>query len=483
LTSISGANIPWSQAERESAYVRILALKRHFGPFSWFVTFAPADMDSPLLLRLSHEHSSFTKDFDLSTLPTLAKRHKYLASNPYAASIVYERLVHAFLRELICMIPGHQSRTSHPPIDERREGVLGIPICYAGLSELQGRISPHLHMLHNSDLSPVTLSKHLDTPGFMEMFMKRLDSMVQAWIPDDVMSAADRPTSNLHVEEATPIFRDHRIGVSGSSDVPSMDDINRMASNVALHTNRHGHSFTCHKGKMGATGCRLCMPRGCFNQESQCIQLEWSLDANGHKVPRALKVIAKSSHDDVHNDVPGETVDSRIIVLELNRPGLGDLDAEVCISDCSSASVDKYRNECVQGPNGSTVTYSPSITAALRCNTAIEPLGNAVQEKAGMFYLIDYVTKDGGDKPQQILSLLKAAKVHTNKHPSLAANSGTEERTAQHVLTRILNSSYGAKEVGAPVAALALRNFPSNIFSHESLKFIWGFVYQQSPNH
>lgn len=44
VTRLSGAKIPWSKLERESVMSRMFAMMQFFGPFSFFVTVAPADM-------------------------------------------------------------------------------------------------------------------------------------------------------------------------------------------------------------------------------------------------------------------------------------------------------------------------------------------------------------------------------------------------------------------------------------------------------
>ena len=47
VSRLVGAPIPWSQMERESAMCRMFALMYYSGPFSFFITVAPADMVCP----------------------------------------------------------------------------------------------------------------------------------------------------------------------------------------------------------------------------------------------------------------------------------------------------------------------------------------------------------------------------------------------------------------------------------------------------
>jgi hypothetical protein len=44
ISRLSGASIPWSKLERESVMSKMFAMMQFFGPFSFFVTVAPADM-------------------------------------------------------------------------------------------------------------------------------------------------------------------------------------------------------------------------------------------------------------------------------------------------------------------------------------------------------------------------------------------------------------------------------------------------------
>ena len=44
ISRLSGASIPWSKLERQSVMSKMFAMMQFFGPFSFFVTIAPADM-------------------------------------------------------------------------------------------------------------------------------------------------------------------------------------------------------------------------------------------------------------------------------------------------------------------------------------------------------------------------------------------------------------------------------------------------------
>ena len=463
LITISGSNIPYSQMERNSAYPRILAMKRHFGAFSFFVTISPADMDSILTMRLSNLEDIDCNEMNIPIkLPDSFRRLKLLSRNSMAAATIYQKTMELFFSHLIGLDPTHVTRKSPPAMDERKEGALGVAIAFASVTEFQSRGSPHSHFLLFTDISPLTIQRHLDEPGFMERFGARLDSMIKCQLPEDI-SAIKNATSELPVEEQTPIYRDHRVTVPCESYSALMD----FGDIVACGCNVHTHSATCHKGHSGDRSCRMAMPRACFNGPTCCLQLELiNKDSDGMAQVRALKEI-EPRNTQYDNEPLMRRYDDRYIVVEPSRPGPSS-DIANDIQDTN----ERYRNECPQGSNENIVAFSPTITACLRCNTNVEILGNASQEKCSTFYTIKYMTKSAY-KTDAILSIVSGANRHVEQYPSIADDSGEYMRNAQHILSRVLNVQNGCAEISLQAAVLALRGFPSNVFSHE---FFYCFI-------
>lgn len=91
---------------------------------------------------------------------------------------------------------------------------------------------------------------------------------------------------------------------------------------------------------------------------------------------------------------------------------------------------------------------------------------DSLQAKAACFYIMKYVVKDG-NQLANVLSLIKKADEHLEAHPSLAADVGTRTRTAQHLMTRLINAINSDVEISGQVAASALLGMPSNIFSSD----------------
>jgi hypothetical protein len=88
------------------------------------------------------------------------------------------------------------------------------------------------------------------------------------------------------------------------------------------------------------------------------------------------------------------------------------------------------------------------------------------QAKAACYYIVKYITKDGLQL-SNVLALCKAAYDRITKFPSKAEDTGTAQRTSQHLLSRLMNSLNGKIEVSSTLATLALLGLPSNYYSHE----------------
>lgn len=105
--------------------------------------------------------------------------------------------------------------------------------------------------------------------------------------------------------------------------------------------------------------------------------------------------------------------------------------------------------------NGLIVEYNEIITALLGCNTNVSILGSDEQAKCTLLYLLKYVTKPSIEITHS-LSLISHARRTIEKHPSVAQDTGTEQRTAMHFLNRVANKISSTVEVSAPFASLAI---------------------------
>ena len=116
--------------------------------------------------------------------------------------------------------------------------------------------------------------------------------------------------------------------------------------------------------------------------------------------------------------------------------------------------------------NKRVITFSPVLTAAIGCNTAIYHLGAVEQAKAALFYLVKYLNKDTVALTD-CLSLIYHAKINVDNYPSTADDTGTAERTATHFLTRILNRLSHLMQISDTQAAAYLDGLEAQLYSHD----------------
>lgn len=92
--------------------------------------------------------------------------------------------------------------------------------------------------------------------------------------------------------------------------------------------------------------------------------------------------------------------------------------------------------------------------------------GAVEQSKAASFYVLKYITKNLVELTNTLAIIYEALNT-IQKWPSSAENTGETSRTAQHLLTRILNNLAGSTEVGGAMASAALLGLPSTFASHD----------------
>ena len=115
--------------------------------------------------------------------------------------------------------------------------------------------------------------------------------------------------------------------------------------------------------------------------------------------------------------------------------------------------------------NGKVVETNSVNAALLGCNTNVGILGSDTQAKAGLCYLLKYIT----NPPAEILeslSLLYNARRKVKEYPSKAEDSGAEQRTAMHFLSSYLNQTSGLHEISSQMAAVAILGMPAELCSH-----------------
>lgn len=440
LASLSGASVPWSPTERSRVLSKLFALSNFFGLPSWFVTISPADMDSPFVIRISQSPLPVVRPLAELPIPSLALRAAIVNANPALAAWYYKLIVETFFSVLVGMAPEDGLRAAPPPLRTRRNGILSLPLAFGAVTETQGRGTLHIHTVVFTVLSPALMQRLLGDPEMRQRVCTKVDSIIRCHLPDpiwtaDVLAERDRLRS-----PATVI----PYGNWGDAHL------------LARMVNVHSHTITCHKSVVGNVMCRLLMPRAehvlqtCFlriryNSQANTFDIEYFLEGREPPLP---------DPDPLYNPAADSR---RILMLLQHRPTVGGGPAE----------------PGRPGPNGFVVSLSELITSLYKCNTDVEVLALPQESLCAMWYLSKYLSKDAVALAN-VLSLLHKARADIAVRPSVAEDSGQPRRTAQHLLSRIINLASGAQEVSSQMACAALLGMDSFVCSH---KFWYAFAW------
>ena len=156
VVNVGSSKVPYSGLERNSAVTKNLAMTRHYGPISTFLTNAPTDSKDPSTFRLTFckvnnqdfpakvDESFFTvrkKDSEFVTegnvkIPCGYKqRLQAVIDNPVASAKEYTRLIDNILEILLGFESGMSRKTKW--YKKRKKGLFGRNLAYYGVHEMQ----------------------------------------------------------------------------------------------------------------------------------------------------------------------------------------------------------------------------------------------------------------------------------------------------------------------------------------------------------
>ena len=107
----------------------IWSLISYLGAPSWFITFAPADINHPISLYYADTKETFSPEIPLDN-----ERYRLIAQNPVAGARFFHLMVQMFIKHVLGMYQNHP-------------GLYGDTSAYYGTVEQQGRLTLHLHLL------------------------------------------------------------------------------------------------------------------------------------------------------------------------------------------------------------------------------------------------------------------------------------------------------------------------------------------------
>ena len=279
--------MPFTDALRRKTRSRLLDLERFYGPSCLFWTIAPDDKSSALMLRLSAESrgrvdqfpdsdrivhedgrcSSFVVECALSDLSTnsflqtefgitnVQDLQRVAAENPVATTLVFERLISAFVTNVLGVDHHHSRSTQQRAL--ARPGLFGKASGTAYVLETNGRECLHAHgLLYGTDVTAALLRR----VGEQE----RNAVFARDWI-DKNFSVEVQPSivvisavmKRLHV--SVNALKSIALAVAAVETCASVQNTEKLGSFCASLVNVHKHCESCFKG--GRDRCRFGMPR------------------------------------------------------------------------------------------------------------------------------------------------------------------------------------------------------------------------------
>lgn len=435
---VAGSKVPYSPVQQSHHLSEMYAMVQFFGTPTWFLTLSPSDIDSPLTVRLCFKSNS-TLDNEQVTeaLNNYGQRAKLVAENPVHAAEVFFKMLEEVFSCLMQLKPDHTIRKSHSPVTSRTLGIFGIPVAYYGVIETQGRGSLHAHLCLWASIRPSLLNSIAHRKELVQRATKLLESIVTASLPSEVYQEGKRRR-----KEGVPAER----FALKMCPTPKQDKaafiarIHAIAEAVQTHFK---HNIACHKGKTGKIHCRFRMPRGLFD-ETRPIQIFIQLEPPYYRVGECIDGAPQVTQDNLflRND-------PRVVVYELKR---------------------------ILAEDAYLVEFCPALTGVLGSNTTMSLICSAHQGQPIIHYILKYMVKDVLEIHNCLTCLYEAVN-RIEHHPSIAEDSGTETRTAQHLLTRTINNVNKKGEVSGQFAAGCLLGKKSIVSSHGFVYcFAWGAI-------
>ena len=505
----------------------LYAMVGHMGMPSFLFTFAPDDIFGSLNICLSmpqKDNVQFPTNDDglIEALRSdqsvcqginikRANLKALVAGDPVATAEVYRLMMRAIYKVCLGMEPEEKTRRSNPT---KKRGIIGKIHGAFGVNESQARGALHMHLLIWGGLPPSLLQYGGSTERLKRAIVKQINLMLRAYLS---------PESHVNsmLDELRSFQRPRSVLFPCANPVSHPESFNKDTERIAVSTNFHRHSQTCHKGNIGKLFCRLGLPR----------QL---LEETGveYLVPRRDPVTNKITYDTLDESLPPSSSslpmrnfsndpirkrNSNIAYWDVERPSMkfpdfmdiekldeefattlpdfppenADADyaeriREIADRFCAHLSPQQSQDEWLRlkneleklsrdewrrlsrafpTRNGLIVEYSPVVTAVLGCNTNLSFLGSEAQAKATICYVLKYITKPPAEL-SHTLALLYRARQTVQSFPSVAPDSGQPMRTAQHYLNRIVNQTTSAQEVSAEMAAAALLGMTSEVCTH-----------------
>jgi hypothetical protein len=353
-------------------------------------------------------------------------------------------------------------------------------------TEVQGRMALHGHASIWAGIPPDIVQVMLQWNEGLVKIQKVMKSYIQCHIPPvyhlkrAAMYAtppAERKEKNLY-ETNKPIYH----------DLQEQLIYNTIYNVINTTANVHEHTETCEKAPHGVDGCRLAYRQEAVNDVDVKVIEIVSVTKSEIKTDDYVNIkdpnIAPISFQERNmEEQPLPISSKRCFVCMPPRPFIplqqyhtDNLEDLIKQGDFTGVQIEQWLNiikdlndkdrafveHVLTTRNEAVVNFSPTATQCLCCNTAAYLLGGMEQAKAILFYLIKYITKDS-TKVTLCLNIIRDARKKIKKYPSRAADTGTDKRTGQYLLTVMANKHTGLSEIADTQTALCLLDMPNQV--------------------
>jgi hypothetical protein len=470
--AIAAAQIPNGPTNRAKAVANIFALTYELGLPSMYLTVSPDYIHTAAAIRASIPEGStpfplddfFTALEESGTfnapgwtsldLGTHALNQR-MPRNPVAAAETFVSRLNAVLEHLLqCPAASNNRKT---PARWRTCGVFGTPYGFYCVVEAQGRGALHYHLLYWGSYSPHVLTQALADPAFAGRILTALAGQADAELPRElhVERLRNRGLAAAGLHNVQPV-RGSRLSRQLTANVIAIRD---LARKTASQTNVHKHSETCHHGKAGEYWCRMAKPDRPCNSAVVTATLV-SKETSTRVIPPPNPECTSRRDLMLY---PLEAIDHRCIVVEHPRRRDDTPLAEHERSNLPARTL-QWVSQMLPLQNMLISSFNRAIMACEPANQACCQLTCVNAAKQTTYYCADYFKKDS-NKLSVSASVFIAAKKHVDTYPSVAPNSGTAIRTAQHMLTNTVNRIVGAMEQSNQQAAMTALGHSADISS------------------
>lgn len=222
------------------------------------------------------------------------------------------------------------------------------------------------------------------------------------------------------------------------------------------------------KGKIGLLKCRLASPQAlmeCTKPTQLTLTINKLTDST-KLVPLKVVEPRRWNYNLGNFDSPLNYTDQRVIAWELERNTCDFLKYENFVfKDQNISNLLKF--DLKNNINGRIISYSPTLSNLLSCNTALYLLGSGEQAKAICYYMFDYLLKDTVQKVNTLSAGLSAYNKMKVREKEIEGGTKETQDIKKYFFNVFLNQVNNSMEFSATMASSLLLGLSSVKVSHE----------------